>query len=140
MFSITQLLSVPPDLAYFTKEVPILSSTNWMQFKPAMEIIFIGSCAEYLIDSTPSTIIPPECFMLDQQLLIHLLSRVEDQFRPLMQIEKKSTLLAWTNLTSYFQKSFPASIVVNQQPSLSHQQISQKIRRLFRLTNSELVL
>ena len=82
-------------------------------------MFFIGTCAGYLIDSTPSTIIPPECLLLDQQLLIHLWSRVKDEFRPLMQIEKKSTLLAWTNLTSHFQKSFPVNIVVNQQPSPS---------------------
>ena len=112
-------LSVPSDFAFIVKELPILSATNWMEFKSVMEMFFMGFGAEYLIDSTPSTIVPPECSLLDLQLLFPLWLKVEDEFRPLMQFKKKSTLVAWTDLTSYFQKSFPASIVVNQQPSPS---------------------
>ena len=109
--SIPQLY-IPYGTPPVTETVPMLSATNWIVFKFSMEMFFIGTCASYLLDSTPSTIIPPECSLLDQELLIHLWSRIEDEFRPLLQIEKKSTLLAWTNLTSNFQKLFP----VNQKP------------------------
>ena len=110
------ILSLPSSVSSLASEVPKLCATNWMEFKQAMEMLFIGAGADYLNDSTPSTSIPFECSKLDKQLIFTLWSRVDDEFRYIVQDNKSSTLLAWTTLTLHFQKStMPRRITARQQ-------------------------
>ena len=66
-------------------EIPKLSATNWMEFKEAMEMLFLGVGATYLIDAKPSTTTVPQCANLDQQLVPHIWARVEAEFRYIVQ-------------------------------------------------------
>jgi hypothetical protein len=112
----TTLLSVPPNMATLATEIPKLCATNWMEFKPAMEILFLGAGADYLISPTDSTQVPTECSKLDKQLVFYLWSRVDDEFRYLIQDARSSALLAWKALLSHFQKStMPRRIAARQQ-------------------------
>jgi hypothetical protein len=87
-----------------------------MEFKPAMEMLFMGAGADYLIDATSSTSIPTECSKLDKQLVFYIWSRVDQEFRYLVQDAKSSALLVWTTLVSHFQKStMPRRLAARQQ-------------------------
>ena len=111
----TTLLSVPSNMATLAAEIPKLCASNWMEFKPAMEILFLGAGADYLIDAKASTSIPPECTRLDKQLVFYLWSRVDEDYRYLIQDSRTSALIAWTTLSSHFQKStMPRRIVSGQ--------------------------
>ena len=114
--STTPLLSIPPGMTSMSREIPMLSAANWMEFKDAMEIHFISACADYLVDATPSTKVPPECIMLDKHLIFHLSSRVGDELKYLVKAHRTSTLLAWIALSSHFQKStMPRRVAAREQ-------------------------
>jgi hypothetical protein len=110
------LLSFPPHMATILSEIPKLSANNWMEFKEAMEMLFLGSGASYLIDPKPSTTIPSQCLNLDQQLVPHIWARVEAEFRYIVQNSRTSALLAWTSLCSHFERStMPRRLAARQQ-------------------------
>jgi len=110
------LLTIPPGITALASEIPKLCATNWAEFKDAMELFFISSGADYLIDATASTTIPKECSRLDKQLIFHVWARVDDELKYLVKNSKTSTLLIWTTLLSHFQKStMPRRIAARQQ-------------------------
>lgn len=103
-------------MAALAAEIPKLTSDNWMEFKPGMEMLFIGANADYLIDPTSSTSIPSECVKIDKQLVFYIWSRVDAQFRYLVQDSRSSALQAWIALLTHFQKStMPRRIAARQQ-------------------------
>ena len=103
-------------LTSYASVVPMLSATNWMAFKPAMEMFFLAVGADYLLDAEPSTTIPAGCSQLDRHLVYHLYSRVDDEYKYLVHDAKASTLKAWLSLLSHFQKStMPRRIAARNQ-------------------------
>src|ERR1700753_1776266 len=68
------LLTLDPSLFWpsLWDEIPHLHSTNWTDFSEVMEMLFYSQSADYLVGSDLSTTIPPECMLLDQQLLSSL--------------------------------------------------------------------
>ena len=85
------------DYLFFFEDIPILNSENWEDWYTSMEILFIGALADYFINPTPSTTIPPECSYLDSQVYSLLLDKVDVQFRPLVE-NSSSGLQAWLTL------------------------------------------
>lgn len=106
----TTLLTIPDHVGDLALEIPKLCAANWMEFKPAMEMLFLDAGAGYLIDATPSTPIPPQCSLLDHTLLCLLYFRMEKDFQHLVLDNRTSTLLVWTTLLSHFQKSTPQPV------------------------------
>ncbi|KIJ22289.1 hypothetical protein M422DRAFT_40110 [Sphaerobolus stellatus SS14] len=92
-------------MAALSTEIPKLTSINWMEFKSGMEMLFMGAQADYLIDASASTTIPPECVKLDKQLVFYLWARVDDDHKFLVQDSRTSALKAWLALLTHFGKS-----------------------------------
>jgi hypothetical protein len=85
------------DYLFFFEDIPILNSENWEDWYTTMEMLFYSALAEYFINPTPSTTIPPECSYLDSQVYSLLLDKVDVQFRPLVE-DSSSGLQAWLAL------------------------------------------
>jgi hypothetical protein len=83
--------------SFFFEDIPILNSTNWEDWFTSMEILFYSALADYFINPTPSTTIPPECSYLDSQVYSLILDKVDVQFRPLVE-DSSSGLQAWLAL------------------------------------------
>jgi hypothetical protein len=88
------ILPIPPGLFALTGDIPYLCATTWMEFKSAIENLFLYAGAGYLIDPTPSTTIPPQFSLLNKFLVIPIWSRVDDKFKDLVQ-DDCSALEAW---------------------------------------------
>ena len=109
-------ITIPPGFATLASEIPKLCSTNWGEFKDAMEMLFMGCGADYIIDATASTTIPKDCVRLDKQLTFYIWTRVDDEFRYLVNGTKSSALLTWMTLLSHFQKStMPRRVAAREQ-------------------------
>ena len=112
------VLSFPSHLSPILAQIPLLNSSNWMQFKQDMEMLFRAAGAGYLVGASSSTTIPSECAKLDTELLPHIWSKVDYEFRYLIHDANpsSSTLRAWPSLLSHFQKStMPRRIAARHQ-------------------------
>lgn len=110
------LLTLPPNIAALVGEIPKLNSSNWSEFKSAMEMLFLGSGADYLLDAKSNTTVPPDCTKIDKQLVFYIWARVDDEFRFLVQDARTSALQAWLALLGHFQRStMPRRIAAREQ-------------------------
>ena len=80
-------------------------------------MLFTSQDAHYLVGSGPSTTVPPNCTILDQQLhFAVLLLKIDDELKPII-ANASSCLQAWLLLTEHFQGPIsPASPVHDLHP------------------------
>ena len=90
----TTVLHAPPGLPALCEDIPYLSATTWMEFKFAIENLFLSVGAGYLINPTPSTIIPPQFSLLNMFLVCPIWTRVDAKFQDLVQ-DDCCALQAW---------------------------------------------
>jgi hypothetical protein len=108
----TTILPFPPDFNILCSRIPKLCATTWMEFKSAMENLFLHTGCDYLIDATPSTCIPPQCSKLDMWLLCAVYPNVDEEFM-LQTQDNMSTLHTWITLCHLHD---PPSVVPTAQP------------------------
>jgi len=93
-------------LPFIWDDIPHLNSLNWKKFSPVMEMLFYSQDASYLVGSDPSTTVPLQCILLDQQLFSSvLLKKIDNELKPII-AKTSSALQAWLLLTEHFQGPF----------------------------------
>jgi len=97
IITMTTILPLHPDLPDLCMSIPKLCSTTWMEFKSAMENLFLCVDCDYLINPTPSTTIPPQCSLLDMWLLCAIYPKVDEDFMTQTQ-DNMSALHTWLTL------------------------------------------
>jgi hypothetical protein len=89
-------------------EIPHLTALNWKEFSSVMDMLFYCLEADYLVGPGPSTTVPNSSILLDQDIHMFLLHKIDDDLHFIIS-NTSSALQAWLLLIEHFQGPFLSS-------------------------------